>query len=67
MTKSPRRLTRRSLLKAAAAVAAPAIIGRASITTAKAAFEGEGLIAVSWSGNYEQEMPYWQACDRFIS
>ncbi len=54
MTKSPRRLTRRSLLKAAAAVAAPAIIGRASITTAKAAFEGEGLIAVSWSGNYEQ-------------
>lgn len=36
-----------------AAIAAPAIIGRAPISSAKAAFEGESLIAVSWSGNYE--------------
>ena len=45
---------RRFLKQAALAVAAPAIIGRAAISTAKAAFEGETLIAVSWSGNYEQ-------------
>ncbi len=45
---------RRFIKQAAAAVAAPAIIGRAAISTAKAAFEGESLIAVSWSGNYEQ-------------
>ncbi|WP_373502794.1 PotD/PotF family extracellular solute-binding protein [Aestuariivirga sp.] len=49
---------RRRILKGAAlgaaTVAAPAIIGRAAISTAKAAFEGESLIAVSWSGNYEQ-------------
>jgi spermidine/putrescine transport system substrate-binding protein len=37
----------------AVVLAAPAIIGRAMVSTAKAAFEGEGLIAVSWSGNYE--------------
>lgn len=48
-------VSRRKLLKGAAlSVAAPAIIGRAMVTTAKAAFEGESLIAVSWSGNYEQ-------------
>lgn len=51
-------LTRRGLIKGAAATAAvigaPAILGRAPVTSAKAAFEGEGLIAVSWSGNYEQ-------------
>jgi spermidine/putrescine transport system substrate-binding protein len=35
-------------------IAMPAIVGRASVTTARAAFEGESLIAVSWSGNYEQ-------------
>ena len=47
--------SRRTFLKRAGlAVAMPAIIGRASVTTAKAAFEGESLIAVSWSGNYEQ-------------
>ena len=46
---------RRKFLKGVAlAVAMPAIIGRASVSTAKAAFEGESLIAVSWSGNYEQ-------------
>lgn len=56
------RFTRRKFLstaaKAAAAatavVGAPALIGRAPVTSAKAAFQGEGLIAVSWSGNYEQ-------------
>jgi len=55
------RLTRRSFLLAAAQTAAagaavigaPAIIGRAPVTSAKAAFAGETLIAVSWSGNYE--------------
>lgn len=50
--------SRRTLLKSAAlgaaSIAAPAIIGRAMISSAKAAFAGEGLIAVSWSGNYEQ-------------
>lgn len=47
--------SRRRFLKGAAmAVAMPAIIGRACVSTAKAAFEGESLIAVSWSGNYEQ-------------
>lgn len=46
---------RRRFLKAAAiTIAAPAILGRAALSTAKAAFEGESLIAVSWSGNYEQ-------------
>jgi spermidine/putrescine transport system substrate-binding protein len=38
----------------AAILAAPAIVGRAPVTSARAAFAGEGLIAVSWSGNYEQ-------------
>lgn len=51
-------MNRRRLLKSAAigtaVIAAPAIIGRAAISTARAAFEGESLIAVSWSGNYEQ-------------
>ncbi len=55
-------LTRRKLLASAgktalagaAVIGAPAIIGRAPVSSAKAAFEGEGLIAVSWSGNYEQ-------------
>jgi spermidine/putrescine transport system substrate-binding protein len=46
-------VTRRTLLKSAAVLAAPAIIGRAAVSTAKAAFEGEGLIVVSWSGNHE--------------
>lgn len=45
---------RRFIKSAAAAVAMPAIIGRAAVSTARAAFEGESLIAVSWSGNYEQ-------------
>lgn len=49
------KLNRRRFLKnAAVAVAAPAILGRAALSSAKAAFAGEGLIAVSWSGNYEQ-------------
>jgi len=57
MTTDTRKLNlgrRRFVQHAAIAVAAPAIIGRAAISTAKAAFEGESLIAVSWSGNYEQ-------------
>ena len=57
MTKTISRLnnSRRTFLKRAGLmVAMPAIIGRASVTTARAAFEGESLIAVSWSGNYEQ-------------
>ena len=45
---------RRFLKTAALTVAMPAIIGRAGVSTARAAFEGESLIAVSWSGNYEQ-------------
>lgn len=36
-----------------AGVAAPAIIGRASPASAQTAFKDEGLIVVSWSGNYE--------------
>jgi spermidine/putrescine transport system substrate-binding protein len=51
-------ISRRTALKtiagAGAFIGAPAIIGRAPISSAKAAFEGESLIAVSWSGNYEQ-------------
>ncbi len=44
----------KAALAASAVIGAPAILGRAPLSTAKAAFEGEGLIAVSWSGNYEQ-------------
>ena len=57
MTKllQPLQFNRRKVLKfGATVIAAPAIIGRAAISTAQAAFAGEGLIAVSWSGNYEQ-------------
>ncbi|MBL8895171.1 MAG: twin-arginine translocation signal domain-containing protein, partial [Rhizobiales bacterium] len=46
-------LTRRQVLKASAAIAAPAILGRASLSSASAAFAGEELIVVSWSGNHE--------------
>jgi spermidine/putrescine transport system substrate-binding protein len=47
-------ISRRSLVKlGAAGLAAPAIIGRASPVSAQEAFKGEGLIVVSWSGNYE--------------
>ena len=38
---------------AGAILAAPAIIGHAAISTAQAAFEGERLLTVAWSGNYE--------------
>lgn len=52
------RLSRRGALKAMAGatafIGAPAIIGRAPISSAKAAFADEQLIVVSWSGNYEQ-------------
>lgn len=51
---TPNQARRRFLKQMAASVAAPAIIGRASVATAETAFAGEGLIAVSWSGNYEQ-------------
>ncbi|WP_373503604.1 PotD/PotF family extracellular solute-binding protein [Aestuariivirga sp.] len=45
---------RRGVLKlATAAVAMPAIIGRASPVSAQTAFKDESLIVVSWSGNYE--------------
>jgi len=55
------RLSRRRFLASAAkgaavgaaVIGAPTIIGVAPVHTAKAAFEGESLIAVSWSGNYE--------------
>ena len=47
------RPNRRHILLGAAAIAAPAIIGRAAVSTARAAFEGEQLIVVSWSGNHE--------------
>jgi len=51
-------LSRRSALKAMAGatafMGAPAIIGRAPVSSARAAFSGEQLIVVSWSGNYEQ-------------
>jgi hypothetical protein len=50
-------ITRRRVIKtalgAAAAIGAPAIIGRAPITSARADFAGESLIVVSWSGNHE--------------
>lgn len=48
---SPER--RRFLAQAAAGVAMPALLGRAMVSTAQAAFEGESLIVVSWSGNHE--------------
>jgi spermidine/putrescine transport system substrate-binding protein len=37
----------------ATAIGAPIIVGGAPVHTAKAAFEGESLIAVSWLGSYE--------------
>src|ERR1044072_4602745 len=46
-------ITRRAAIKSVAVLAAPAILGRATLSSAKAAFEGEGLIVVSWSGNHE--------------
>lgn len=49
-----RGLSRRNFLGASAvALAIPAIIGRASVATAKTSFAGEGLIVVPWSGGYE--------------
>ena len=47
------RLTRRNAILGATSFAVPAIIGRALVSSAKAAFEGENLIVVSWSGNHE--------------
>lgn len=48
-------LNRRQIVKAgvAGALAAPFIIGRASLASAQKNFAGEELIVVSWSGNYE--------------
>ena len=46
-------LTRRKTLQGLAALAAPALIGRARPASAQAAFAGEGLVVVSWSGNHE--------------
>lgn len=56
------RLNRRRFIRSVAAVgattgfalAAPAIIGRAGVASAKNSFAGENLIVVSWSGNYER-------------
>jgi spermidine/putrescine transport system substrate-binding protein len=54
----PFRPNRRHFIKTLAAgtavIGAPAILGRAPVSSANAAFEGERLIVVSWSGNYEQ-------------
>ena len=47
------RITRRQVILGATALAAPAILGRASVAQAQSAFAGEGLIVVSWSGNHE--------------
>ena len=44
---------RRFLGVGAAALAMPAIIGRASVASAQKSFSGEGLIVVPWSGGYE--------------
>ena len=50
-------ISRRGLMKSAltagVALGMPAIVGRALVSSAHAAFENEGLIVVSWSGNYE--------------
>lgn len=48
-----RRRLMKSALSAGIVLAAPAIVGRAMVSSARAAFEGEGLIVVSWSGNFE--------------
>jgi len=60
MLKDPRLgngISRRQLMKSALttgiALGAPAIIGRALVSSAHAAFQDERLIVVSWSGNYE--------------
>lgn len=44
------RTTRRQVL---GALAAPALLGRASWASAQSAFAGQGLVVVSWSGNHE--------------
>lgn len=58
MTKRTPGIRRRHALKlmlgATGLIAAPAIIGRATASSAQNAFAGEQLIVVSWSGNYEQ-------------
>jgi spermidine/putrescine transport system substrate-binding protein len=46
-------LTRRRTLQGLAALAAPALIGRALPASAQSAFKDEGLVVVSWSGNHE--------------
>jgi spermidine/putrescine transport system substrate-binding protein len=43
----------KSAIATAAAIGAPAILGKAPISSARAAFAGESLIVVSWSGNHE--------------
>src|SRR5689334_12486724 len=54
MTTTPNDPSRRRFLgQAAAGLALPAIVGRAMVSTARAAFAGESLIVVSWSGNHE--------------
>ena len=46
-------LTRRRTLQGLAALAAPALLGRALPAQAQSAFAGEDLVVVSWSGNHE--------------
>lgn len=50
-------ISRREAIRAAlgvtAVIAAPAIVGRASVASAENSFAGEELIVVSWSGNHE--------------
>ena len=46
-------LTRRRTLQGLAALAAPALIGRALPASAQKSFKDEGLVVVSWSGNHE--------------
>lgn len=54
MKNRPRDPSRRQLLqRAAVGLALPSVIGRSLVSSARAAFEGESLIVVSWSGNHE--------------
>lgn len=54
MARISRRTVLRNSLASAAALAAPALIGRAGPAQAQTAFAGESLIVVSWSGNHER-------------
>ena len=53
-SKTSRRRLLQSGFASGLALAAPTIIGRASVATAQTSFAGESLITVAWSGNYER-------------